>query len=258
MHRRGVQVLPVELEHTGLGRRALGSDLSSESNIFPLVKPWRVAAAPADPLQGTILVLTPSLDRGWYGQTACSCSPSGGRGCSLGVHWDAFKPLGYYHIFVRLFWLVTLGLHGFWGRLFELYVKGLELRSGYSIWYQNQKSLFKLQPNKYTLVLPQVTGQKHPFLLCIKHRKGQDFPSVAMGNGGNLERRSQLMLQWQWDYPTLDCAPIWTDPSLSFLKAMALTIDCSFTIISSRKRTGKLVSHYLNLIISSSNCLPGF
>lgn len=90
---------------------------------------------------------------------------------------------------------MTLELQRVWGKLFELYVKGLELRSGYSIWYQNQKWLLKLQPNKCTVVLPQVAGQKHSFLFYTKHMKGQDLLSVAMGNGGHLEGRSQLVLQ---------------------------------------------------------------
>lgn len=61
VQRRGLQMLPVELENTRLGRRALGSDLSPESSIFPLVKPWGVAAVPADPLQGATLALTPTV-----------------------------------------------------------------------------------------------------------------------------------------------------------------------------------------------------
>lgn len=80
---------------------------------------------------------------------------------------------------------MTLGLPGFWGKLFEPYVKGLELGRGYSVWYWNQKSLLEAQPNVITMLPPQATCQEHdPFLFYAKHMKGQDLPSATMVNSG--------------------------------------------------------------------------
>lgn len=112
-------------------QKGTGLWLSPESNYFSLVS-WGVVAASADPLQGTTCALTPTVwsNRGWYGPV-----------CPLEaevVHWELtemlFSPWIITTFFEQLFWLVTLGLHEFGGKLFELHVKGLELKSGYSIW----------------------------------------------------------------------------------------------------------------------------
>lgn len=150
-------------------------------NIFPLiVGAWSVPVAAA-PLQGTLLVLT--LQNIW------SRLPCGGRGCSWGAQWNAVGPGSLLLIFEHLIWLVTLELPGFGGKSFEPYVKGLELGRGYSVWYWNQKSLLETQPDVSTVLLPQVTCQKHyPFLFYAKHMKGQDLPSATMVNGGGKSK----------------------------------------------------------------------